>query len=69
MSKVKNPRKARLKAAAALAGVRLGDVARLSGVSPQHLSEVLQGRRKPSERLLQRLDSFIAKHLPLQGAA
>lgn len=51
-----------LKAALALAGLTQGMWAAQQGVTPEHLSMVLNGKRE-SGRLLQELDAFTAKHL------
>lgn len=51
-----------LRAALALAGITQGTWAERLGVTPEHLSMVLNGHRE-SGRLLQEVDAFTAKHL------
>lgn len=64
MPRPKPGRKARLRAAVALAGIRMSDFAKQAAVSQFHLNEVLLGRRVGSRELLEKVESFIGKHLP-----
>lgn len=57
-----------LRAALSLAGLTQKEWARKQGITPEHLSYVMNGHRE-SERLLQEVDAFIAKHLEKLGAA
>lgn len=59
MRKLKPNRKARFKAALALAGMELQDWAIENGITRQHLSAVLREDRD-SNALIQKVDAFIA---------
>lgn len=61
--KAKHTRKQRFDAALALAGLTLQAWASEAGVSRQHLFQVLTGERE-SRSLTERVDAFVAKHLP-----
>ena len=56
-------RKSAFRAALALAGLNQREWAEQEGVTAGHLSLVLKGERE-SQRLTDRIDLFIAKHLP-----
>lgn len=58
MRKLKVNRKARFKAALALAGMRVGDFALAAGVTRQHLGAVLRSERD-SGTLVEKVDAFI----------
>ena len=47
----------------ALAGMNQGEWAEDEGITAGHLSLVLKGERE-SQRLTDKIDAFIAKHLP-----
>jgi len=55
------------KAALALSGMTLGKWADQQDVTPEHVWQVLSGRRE-SNRLMQEVDAFVAKHLPESAA-
>jgi hypothetical protein len=56
-------RRKAFRAALALAGTTARAFADQQGVTPEHLSYVLNGQRE-SRRLMDEVDAFIAKHLP-----
>jgi transcriptional regulator with XRE-family HTH domain len=58
-----HPRRKRFRAALALAGMTQQSFAEQAGITPDHLSLVLAGKRA-SVRLMERVDEFIARHLP-----
>lgn len=57
-----NSRKARFRAALALAGITAEEWAEQHGVTPGHLSRVLTGKRD-SKGLLDKIDQFTRVHL------
>lgn len=61
-------RRKRFRAALALAGKDAQDFAEEADVTASHLSLVLHGKRE-SAILLQKVDAFIAKHLPEPASA
>jgi hypothetical protein len=56
-------RKARFRAALALAGISAASWAETAGITSAHLSLVLAGKRE-SRSLVQKIEAFTAKHLP-----
>jgi len=66
MQKAPNPRKARFRAALALAEMTAADWAQEQGVTKAHLSQVLDGKRE-SLRLMEKIEAFSESHLA--GAA
>ena len=60
-------RKARFRAALALAGLTAEQWAEQNDVTPSHLSHVLTGKRE-SRSLTDKIDAFTKEHLP-RGAA
>lgn len=61
------PRKALFRAAIALSGITAKAWASDQGITPAHLYAVLNGDRE-SNSLTQKVDAFIAKHLPERAA-
>lgn len=57
-------RKRRFNAALQLAGITIKAWTEQQGVSQQHLSEVLLGRREPGLELAAAIDETISRYLP-----
>jgi hypothetical protein len=62
MTHAKPSRKALFKAALAVTEMTAEQFATDEGVTPEHLSYVLNGRRE-SRSLTEKIDAFIAKHM------
>lgn len=62
MPKAKATRKQLFQASLALAGLTAAEWAEREGITPQHLSYVLNERRE-SKRLIEKVDAFAKKHL------
>lgn len=62
MRRVVLTRKARFRAALALAGMTADGWAVGNGITPSHLSHVLSGRHR-SDTLVEKVEAFTAKHL------
>ena len=62
MPKPKNTRKSRFRAALALAHLQAQEWAKAQGVTPGHLSQVLDGKHE-SATLTQKIDAFIDQQL------
>lgn len=67
MQRTKDTRKARFRAALALAGLTAEQWAEREGITASHLSRVLAGERD-SSRLLEKVDAFTEKHLKTAAA-
>lgn len=57
------PRRKAFRAALALADTTQTEWARSQGITPEHVSQVLAGKRE-SRRLIEKVDEFIASQLP-----
>lgn len=62
MPKTRNARKARFRAALALAGLTAEEWAERNGITPGHLSQVLAGKRE-SRALTEKIDEFTQQHI------
>lgn len=62
MTRQKESRKARFRAALALAGLTQESWAEREGVTPGHLSQVLAGKRE-SRTLMEKIEGFTRVHL------
>jgi len=62
MPKTDNPRKARFRAALALAGLTAKQWAEQQDITPSHLSQVLSGKHE-SRTLIEKVDAFTKKHV------
>ncbi len=62
MAKHRNPRKARFRAALALAGLTAEQWADQQGITAGHLSMVLTGKRE-SRALMEKIEQFTEQHI------
>jgi hypothetical protein len=67
MPKTANNRKARFRAALALAGMTAEEWAEQQDVTPGHLSQVLAGKRE-SQTLIEKIEAFTKKHVAAVAA-
>lgn len=67
MPKLANPRKARFRAALALSEMTATEWAQFHGITQQHLSQVLDGKRE-SRSLVEKIEAFTEKKLATVAA-